>query len=260
MSVVGSFKKGSDVRKPWGRNFRDDRWKLGAVQRLSLLVGSFLSGCVAAAGQTRPPAAPLITHNPYFSIWSMGDHLTDENTKHWTGAEQPLTGLVRIDGQSYRFLGARPQRSPVLRQRLQEVTPTHTRYQFEGGGIGLELTFFTPALPEDINVLSRPVTYVTWNIHATDGVGHDVDVYLDIDPRIAVNSADQQVVWGRSRARGLTVLNVGSRDQEVLNRSGDDLRIDWGYFHLAVPDTESAETAQSPSALDDFLENGTPRR
>ena len=243
------------MRKPWRRSFPKDRWKL-SVQRLFLLVGMFLCGCVAGAGQTRPPAVPLITHNPYFSIWSMGDHLTDEKTEHWTGAQQPLTGLVRIDGKSYRFLGARPQRSPALRQRTQEVTPTHTRYQFEGGGIDLELTFFTPAFPDDINVLSRPVTYVTWNIHATDGVGHDVDVYLDADPRIAVNSADQQVVWGRSRARGLTVLNVGSRDQEVLNRSGDDLRVDWGYFHLAVPDTESAETAQSSSAVDDFLKNG----
>lgn len=227
-----------------------------SVQRLFFLAGIFLSGCAAAAGQTRPPAVPLITHNPYFSIWSMDDHLTDENTKHWTGAEQPLTGLVRIDGKSYRFMGVRPHEIPALPQSQMEITPTHTRYRFEGAGIDLDLTFFTPAFPEDLDVLSRPVTYVSWNIHATDGVGHDVDLYLDADPGIAINSADQQVVWGRSRARGLTVLNVGSRDQQVLNRSGDDLRIDWGYFHLAVPDTESAETAQSSSAVDDFLKNG----
>ena len=37
-------------------------------------------------------------------------------------------------------------------------------------------------------------------------------------------------------ARGsLTVLSAGSRDQSVLDRSGDNLRIDWGYLHLAVP-------------------------
>jgi len=221
------------------------------------LLGILLSGCAAAVGQTRPPAVPLITHNPYFSIWSMGDHLTDDNTKHWTGAEQPLTGLVRIDGKSYRFMGARPHEIPALRQSRLEITPTHTRYRFEGAGIDLELTFFTPAFPEDLDVLSRPVTYLSWNIRATDGVGHDVNLYLEADPRIAVNSADQMVTWGRSRARGLTVLNLGSRDQQILNRSGDDLRVDWGYFHLAVADTESAETAQSARAMDDFLENGT---
>jgi hypothetical protein len=186
----------------------------------------------------------------------MADHLTDENTKHWTGAEQPLTGLVRIDGKSYRFMGARPLQIPALRQSRLEITPTHTRYQFEGSGIDLDLAFFTPAFPEDLEVLSRPLTYLSWNIHATDGADHDVELYLDADPRIAVNTADQQVAWGRSHARGLTVLNVGSRDQQPLNRSGDDLRIDWGYFHLAVADTESAETAQSSKAMDAFLDNG----
>jgi hypothetical protein len=232
-----------------------DRKRL-SVQRLFVLAAIFLSGCAAAAGQTRPPAVPLITHNPYFSIWSMGDHLTDENTKHWTGTEQPLTGLVRIDGKSYRFMGARPHDIPALRQSQMDITPTHTRYQFGGAGIDLELTFFTPAFPEDLDVLSRPVTYLSWNIRATDGASHDAELYLEADPRIAVNGGDQMVVWGRSRARGLTVLNVGSRDQQVLNRSGDNLRVDWGYFHLAVADTESAETAQSSRAMDGFLENG----
>ena len=41
------------------------------------------------------------------------------------------------------------------------------------------------------------------------------------------------------------MLNIGSRDQRVLNRSGDDLRIDWGYFHLAVPASEQAGVAAS---------------
>jgi hypothetical protein len=77
------------------------------------------------------------------------------------------------------------------------------------------------------------VTYLT--VTASGQESHDVSLLVDVDPVIAVNTADEAVTWGRSRAGNLTVLSVGSRDQRVLNRPGDDLRIDWGYFRLAVP-------------------------
>lgn len=224
--------------------------------RLGFLATLSLSICVSAVAESRPPAVPLITHNPYFSIWSMADHLTDENTKHWTGAEQPLTGLVRIDGKPYRFMGNSPDRIPPLHQDRLEISPVHTRYTFSGNGIHLELMFFTPAFPEDLDVLSRPVTYITWNIRAMDDKIHDVEIYFDADGRVAVDRGDQPEVWGRSRAKGMTVLSVGSRDQQTLNRSGDDLRIDWGYFRLAIPDAQSSETAECANAVDDFVNNG----
>lgn len=54
----------------------------------------------------RLPSVPLVVSDPYFSIWSPYDKLTDGSTRHWTNAEKPLQGLVRVDGAVYRFLGA----------------------------------------------------------------------------------------------------------------------------------------------------------
>lgn len=233
--------------------------RLVSSRRLSLLV---LPVCLLVTApivlaQERPPAVPLVVHNPYFSIWSMNDHITDGPTRHWTGTPQPLTGLIRIDGKTWRYMGDLPRDVPALQQTSLTLAPTHTVYTMEGGGIRLTLVFFTPAFPQDLDVLSRPVTYLTWTVASTDGQSHAVSVLLDVNPLIAVNTADEEVTWARSQVTGLTVLNVGSRDQQGLNRSGDNLRVDWGYFHLAVPTSETATTVASAEATKKFVQTGT---
>ena len=80
----------------------------------------------AAARAFRPAVVPLVTHNPYFSVWSMADRLTEEPTKHWTGSARPLSGLVRVDEQTYRRLGNEPANIPAMEQTALEVSTGRT--------------------------------------------------------------------------------------------------------------------------------------
>src|SRR5687767_2537850 len=115
------------------------------------LVASFALAQPATPSLTgRVPSVPLVAHDPYFSVWSAADKLTDASTKHWTGANQPLIGLIRINGKAFRFLGNAPADTPALPQVRREITPTRTIVTFEGEGVRLTVTFTSPLLPDDI--------------------------------------------------------------------------------------------------------------
>ena len=103
----------------------------------------------ADAPPFRPPAVPLVTFNPFLSIWSEADHLTDNATRHWTGREHSLVSLIRIDGKAYRLMGNDPTNLPALPQVGVQVTPTRSIYDFDDGQVHVTLTFMTAALPHD---------------------------------------------------------------------------------------------------------------
>jgi Domain of unknown function (DUF4964) len=72
----------------------------------------FVSVANTAMSQQRVPATPLITHDPYFSIWSTTDLLTDSETTHWTGSVQSLTGVANIDGKRIGLWAGTQNKSP----------------------------------------------------------------------------------------------------------------------------------------------------
>ena len=224
----------------------------------TLLALVFTPAFAQTLAPIHPPAVPLVTHDPYFSIWSMSDRLTDQTTKHWTGTDQPMLGIARIDGSAYRFMGTLRGSVPAMRQAQLQVMPTRTIYTFEQSGVRLRLTFLTPAFPDDLDVLSRPVTYISFDTQATDGNRHDVSIYFDAASQIATNTPEQEVQLARFRVGGLDVLRTGTTEQPVLRKSGDNLRIDWGFLYLAASRASGAVTlVAQPSATDQFVRTGT---
>jgi hypothetical protein len=226
---------------------------------LSLLAAVSLGVSGSIKAETfRPPAVPLVACDPYFSVWSAANHLTDVETTHWTGKQQSLTSLVRIDGHSYRVMGTNPDGVPALQQLSVEVLPTRTIYTFEGAGIRLALTFMNGDLPADLDLLSRPVTYLTWEARSIDGQKHDVSIYFDASSDLAVNTPDQAVNFQNADASGIKAWKIGTVSQPVLQKKGDDIRIDWGYFYVAAPASETADLTANTAenARNSFVNNG----
>lgn len=83
----------------------------------NLLLTLALGSSLAMAAQTsmfepcrqtdlRLPSVPLVINDPYISIWTPYDKITDGMPQHWTGAEKTLLGLLRVDGTTYKFMGS----------------------------------------------------------------------------------------------------------------------------------------------------------
>ncbi len=225
---------------------------------VALSLTCFASPLHADQQLLRPPAVPLVTHDPYFSIWSVSDRLADCWPRHWTGAVNALSSMVRVDGKTYRLMGPEPNDVPPATQRSLRVLPTRTIYQFEAGGVLLDLTFCSPLLPDDLDILSRPVSYLTWTARSQDAREHEVAVYYDNSAELVVNQPDQQVTWSQPTLDGLAVIKIGSVEQPVLAKDGDNLRIDWGYLYVAAPADQSPRMAVAAheSARRGFAANG----
>lgn len=338
---------------------------------------------------SKAPAYPLVTHDPYFSIWSTTDKLNESTTKHWTGRDHSLLGFLSVDGKLYKFLGepakelkalipdadfqnytckyteAKPGTdwlnadyddskwqtgqglfgtkdagsktiwnsreiwirrvfdlqstnvnelllrtkyddnveiylngekifnagccsankevllSKAFQQKLKkgknvlalycentggqayidaglydvlpgepiqqavqkkvEITATQTKYEFDCGPVFLAVDFLSPLIASDLDLYSRPITYIRFNVMTTDGKQHDIKLLFNSPPDIARNRASQKVTEKFYKKDGIAYQQSGTEEQPVLKRKGDDVRIDWGYAYLAVADLNTVE-------------------
>ncbi|HWK03276.1 MAG TPA: DUF4965 domain-containing protein [Puia sp.] len=367
---------------------------------------------IAARAQvSQMPAYPLITHNTYFSIWSNTDKLNESVTHHWTGKDQSLIGIIRVDDDYYRFMGAPateyktvlaagdeaayaakylaetmppaewnqpgfndqdwqkgtgpfgdqranagtvwtgkdiwvrrsfnitalPEGKLLLKfyhdddaevflngQRIAHqpgansdyemivlsddakaklqigenllamhckntgggswidaglseeiidqaqagmsaaeqtsvnVTATQTTYTFQCGPANLHVCFTSPLIMSDLSLFSSPVSYISYQVYSNDGNTHKVDIYQSVSSNVAVNQPYQPVQASAYLKNGLSILKAGTVEQPVLQKKGDNLRIDWGYVYVSAPLTSGAKQYITPDAegISSFLHAG----
>ena len=365
----------------------------------SLLIFTFHFSLVTLTAQVnKAPAYPLVVHDPYFSIWSFTDKLNESTTKHWTGKDHSLMGMISVDGKPYMFLGelAReykvivpwaedsayscqytetkpagdwtsltydaskwqtgkglfgtkevdpktlwtskeiwirrvfdwqaasvnemllrtkyddnveiylngekiytaaccsgnkeieltksiqqklqkgknvlavycentggqayidaglydrlpPQPNPQAIQKKVEITATQTKYEFSCGPVSLALDFLSPLLMNDLDLYSRPISFITFSVQSIDEQQHDVKLYFNNSFDITRNKSSQIVAVENFKKNGITFQKSGTKEQPILKRKGDDVRIDWGYSYLAAKHEQGVAFSQANSGSD----------
>ena len=362
---------------------------------MTLLLGvAALTACTSpqpeqhAKNELRAPAYPLVTIDPYTSAWAFQDNLYDGSVRHWTGKNFPLIGVAKVDGQTYRFMGAEelelntiipnseqedwtgkytmtqpaegwqnadfddsrwkegkaafgtmeneytaktqwgekyiwvrrtidlPENmegksvyldyshdddaiiyingikvvdtgnackkhaqlklpaeavaslkqgknliaaycynrvgnalldfglqveqenyhcfEQTARQLSVDVQPMQTYYEFACGPVNLNLTFTAPLFMDNLELMTRPVNYLSYKVASNDGKQHQVELYFEASPQWALDVAHQKSTADSFEEDGLLFVRTGSQSQEILRKKGDDVRIDWGYFYMAA--------------------------
>ena len=209
-----------------------------------------LSAAVSQAA-VRPPAVPLVSVEPHFSVWSAADRLYDKETTHWSGAAQPLTILLDADGVTYRICGRGKDKTlelPVLPQTGCRVGATITSYRFaDGKGLSAEVDFTTPRLTDDLDVFSRPVTYVTVRVKGAKAAS----VRASITGAWATNDDKAKMTWTTNAVAGVRDVSVCRADAVPFSIRGDHKRANWGRVHLVGPlsggSRPSAVSANAPA-------------
>ena len=168
---------------------------------------------------------------------------------------QNTLGGQLVDFGVYRVSNADKKLSETATQTSADVQATRTIYDFTCGGVDLKLTFMAPVLMDNLDLLSRPVNYITYEVASNDGAEHAVEIYFEAGPHWARNTPSQKTACETLADERFTYAKVGTLDQPVLAKHGDDIRIDWGYFYMVGNKDNFTTASGNPYAMrNSFLE------
>ncbi|MCW2637726.1 MAG: hypothetical protein JWP76_32, partial [Dactylosporangium sp.] len=174
----------------------------------------------------RPPAVPLAVRSPYLTTWLPGDSLPGAWPTFWAGAVTAITGIARVDGTPYVFMGAPTGGYAVAAQTALATTATRSIYTIDAGPVTLTVTFFSPVDPANLQRQSVPMSYLTVTVTSRDGGGHQVSMYLDISGEWAHGDRSQLLSWGQQIVGGQNVLTCTPARPTVLGEMND--QASWG--------------------------------
>ena len=117
-------------------------------------------------------------------------------------------------------------------QKSVDVLATNTYYTFECGPVMLDVVFTAPMLMDDLDLLSTPINYISYQVRSNDDKEHDVQFYLATTPELAVNETNQPTMSSLKTQNGIRYISGGTTSQPILGRGSDGICIDWGYVYL----------------------------
>jgi hypothetical protein len=219
----------------------DARAEAVAARTTAASTGTILLG----GAPVRPPSVPLAVRSPYLSTWLPATDLTTTTPQFWYGGTRGFTGLVRIDGRVYWWAGKPAAGGRAATQTSLDVTATRSIFTLTAGGVELTAEWLSPIEPGDLKRESAPLTLLTVSVQATDGKGHDVQLYADITGEWASSDETATITWQTTTTSGHRYWSVQLKTQHQLTEY--EQMAQWGSAIWGTP-RSARLTYQSGSA------------
>lgn len=120
----------------------------------------------------------------------------------------------------------------VANQTHCHVLATNTYYTFTCGPVTLDVVFTAPMLMKDVDLMSTPINFISYQVTSNDGEEHDVQFYFATSPELTVNNNMQATLSSVIEENGIRYIKSGAKTQNVLGKAGDMICIDWGYLYI----------------------------
>ena len=145
----------------------------------------------------------------------------------------------------------------IATQKSCYVLPTNTYYSFTCGPVDLDVVFTAPFLMDDVELMSTPINFISYQIRSNDEQEHDVQFYYGTTPELVVDNNSQATISSIvNGSGGRKYIKSGSKEQKVLGKAGDLITIDWGYLYL--PNVNgSVAVAEQDLVTSTFASTGT---
>ncbi|KAH8671259.1 glutaminase GtaA [Xylariales sp. PMI_506] len=212
----------------------------------------------------RPPAVPLAVRSPYLSTWlndgsdgGNGGYLAGAWPTFWTGQVTAWTGLIRVDGIPYTWMGAPANYPTVVNQVAFSYTSTRSTFLMEvANKVSMNITFLSPVTPTDLMRQSLPFSYLDVTVESMDGASHNVEIYSDVSGEWSSGDPTAVIDWSYGSVNGVAYHTFARADQEQMTEINQ--QASWGNWYWSTADTTGL-TYQSGGDVDvrgAFIEKG----
>lgn len=182
------------------------------------------------------------------ALLKVGDNVIAAHCHNTTGGAYADFGL-------YENVISKDTKVQYATQTGVSVLATSTYYTFKCGSMDLDLVFTAPMLPNDLDQLSTPINYISYQVKCNDGKDHDVQLYLATTPEMAVNESSQPTLSSVITQNGVSYIKSGTTSQNILGRKGDLICIDWGYLYIPAING-NVSIASAATMEKDFVATG----